>query len=1859
MASSPIQNVPSPRRSTVLGACARLMALLAALAAPVFAVTLASAAGHPGNGRIATAASLVVHDLVVDVAGTGTGTVVSEPAGIDCGASCSASFLEGTTVLLTATPAADSHFAGWTGDCAGTGDCIVPMDADRSVKATFEAGATQVPSVVFSFDSPTVACGLPAPWTATVSGSAGTPTGDVALRTLLGFPLNYYSLVGGVATGSIDVSAYVGTVSLLVTYPGNGVYTYGNSDVGSVTFIKATPAVTLTSGNNPAAPGSLVTLTATVVPVGTCGIPEGSVLFRVDGIALGSAALDASGMALMTTPIFTAGPYNVTAEYSGGDFYEAANADTLVQTVGAANPARSDFNADGKSDLLWQNADGRVAVWLMNGLAPSATSEILAGGTGWSVVQIADFDGDGKADLLWQHPDGRAAIWLMNGATPSATQQVLNAGSGWSAVATADLDGDGKADIVWQHTDGTTAVWLMNGTTASSGSSIMGPGTGWSVTHTGDFDHDGKADLVWTHTDGRVAIWLMNGLTPTATNQILNAGSGWSVTHVADLDGDGKADLVWQHTDGRAAVWLMNGAAMSTGSEILGAGSGWSVAHAADFDGDGKADLLWQHGDGRAAIWLMNGLTPSVTNQILNAGGGWSAKRTGDLNGDGKADIVWENVDGSVAVWFMNGAAMSRRRRHPRRGYRMERQPVRNSMRALRSGLIRSALLAGGLAIGSPFAAAQFVPTSVSTGSEHTCAVTTGGGAKCWGNNFNGQLGDNSNDNQFTPVDVTGLTSGVVAVAAGDFHTCALTTGGGVKCWGKNFNGQVGDGTSSFFENRLTPVDVVGLASGVAAIAAGGSHTCALTASGGVKCWGANSFGQQGSNGGGDHLEPVDVVGLTSGVVAIAAGGSHTCALTTSGGVKCWGWSFYGQVGDGGTTNRSTPVDVFGLTSGMKAIATGTNHACALTTGGGVKCWGRNSQGQAGDGTSGNNRLTPVSVSGLASGMVGIAAGFGHTCAVSTGGGVKCWGSNSNGQVGDGASFDIHSTPSDVAGLAAGVASIAAGGNHACALTGEGALKCWGDGGAGGLGDGMGGAVVYMPVRVFGQAIGVAAIEADSNQTCVVTIDGGAKCWGWNSAGELGDGTQFQRNAPVDVSGLASGVAAIAPGETFTCALTAAGGVKCWGLNSLGALGDGYSFTERYTPGDVAGLESGVVAVTAGQMHACALTTSGGVKCWGGNNYGQLGDDSLTSRFTAMDVPGLTSGIAAISAGGAHTCVLTTVGGVKCWGNNSLGALGDNSATDRHTPVDVVGLASGVAAIVAGGNHTCALTTAGGVKCWGWNQYGQVGDNSKLNNRLVPVDVFQLASGVEQIAVGDTHACALTTGGAMKCWGSDFAGEAGDGTFGTDHIVPTPVTGLASGVAAIAAGGLHTCALMERGGVKCWGWNARGLVGDNTTANKYVPADVAGLGSAQSIAFAPVATAGTSAAFNVSASATSGLAVAFDTWTPATCTVSGGTVTPIASGLCGVRASQPGDSGNFAAPQQLRLIAISSGGAPVASVRTDFDGDGKSDLLWQNADGRVALWLMNGLAPSATSEILAGGTGFVVAQMADFDGDGKADLLWQHPDGRAAIWLMNGSTPSATQQVLNAGSGWSAVATADLDGDGKADIVWQHSDGTTAVWLMNGTTASSGSSIMGPGTGWSVTHTGDFDHDGKADLVWTHTDGRVAIWLMNGLTPTATNQILNAGSGWSVTHVADLDGDGKSDLVWQHTDGRAAVWLMNGAAMSTGSEILGAGSGWSVAHAADFDGDGKADLLWQHGDGRAAIWLMNGLTPSVTNQILNAGGGWSAKRTGDLNGDGKADIVWENVDGSVAVWFMNGAAMSGGGGILGTGTGWSVSGAGR
>ncbi len=361
-----------------------------------------------------------------------------------------------------------------------------------------------------------------------------------------------------------------------------------------------------------------------------------------------------------------------------------------------------------------------------------------------------------------------------------------------------------------------------------------------------------------------------------------------------------------------------------------------------------------------------------------------------------------------------------------------------------------------------------------------------------------------------------------------------------------------------------------------------------------------------------------------------------------------------------------------------------------------------------------------------------------------------------------------------------------------------------------------GAAAVHSTARTVKVAAGVAkqpaaAVSAGDFGACAVTKAGGVECWGLSAFGELGNGVMSNDlEAVVKVKGLSKGVTAVASGHDSSCALTKAGAVKCWGRNTWGKLGDGTT-KNRSTPVQVKGLTSGVVAITVGQQDACALTASGGVKCWGGLG-GWLTEDLDHPDFhyfgrTPVDVPGLTSGVVAIDAGYFHNCALTVDKLVKCWGYNWDGQVGVAPAAhgvDRYvaSPVTVAGVTDAVS-VSAGLSHSCAVTSANVVRCWGANEGGELGDGTKTTS-WTPVTVAGLSGQVAGVSAGFGATCALSEG-VVTCWGESLYG-IGNGANGS--VAPLVPMGLPGNVVAVSTGGRRSYAVTGSGQVFGWGGSA-------------------------------------------------------------------------------------------------------------------------------------------------------------------------------------------------------------------------------------------------------------------------------------------------------------------------------------------------------------------------------------------------------------------------------------------------------------------
>jgi alpha-tubulin suppressor-like RCC1 family protein len=681
---------------------------------------------------------------------------------------------------------------------------------------------------------------------------------------------------------------------------------------------------------------------------------------------------------------------------------------------------------------------------------------------------------------------------------------------------------------------------------------------------------------------------------------------------------------------------------------------------------------------------------------------------------------------------------------------------------------------------------------------------------------------------------------------------CAITAAEGVACWGNGTGGALGSG-AVLAGSSDGPINVVGLTD-VRALTAGSGHACALDDGGAVWCWGVGSSGQLG-NGSTTATQPtpVQVTGIGP-VASIDAGQRETCAVTQDGAALCWGANGSGQVGDGTTTTALTPKPVAGLGAGVASVAVGGTHACALRTTGAVVCWGANTTGSIGNGTTASPVLSPTQVVGLTSGVDEIAAGSGFTCARSAGA-VQCWGSNSSGQLGTGdgpgSTPPNRTTPSPVQGLVSGVVSIDAGGVNACARYGDASLMCWGGDGSAqidgtlqetGLWYGSGnhyicGTFCFGPVRNWtratpwsGGGTQVEEVRSGSASICVVAVSGHVRCSGSNDVGQLGAitlGSTTSKAVPDvgPVTQVSVGTSLSTAGQPNVCATRTDDKVWCWGWNTSNRDGSGSEAVSGAT---------GVKEVSAGTKHTCAVTIAGGVVCWGSNTTGQLGRTASPSiggqSGSALSVASLSSNVSRVAAGGDFSCALTTGGGVRCWGSNTDGRLGAGTAVPYSaTPLDVVGLTSGVVALDVGVSHACAVTSGGEVKCWGYGYPGKLGTGSTASSN-VPVTATGLSSGYVGVAAGADFSCAWTASGSMKCFGEGIQGALGRGSTGTS-LVPVSVTGLAAApVIGAHPGGQHMC-VVQSGAARCWGNGSDGQIGDGGKDDELVPADVAGLGS--------------------------------------------------------------------------------------------------------------------------------------------------------------------------------------------------------------------------------------------------------------------------------------------------------------------------------------------------------------------------------------------------------------------------------------------
>ncbi len=638
---------------------------------------------------------------------------------------------------------------------------------------------------------------------------------------------------------------------------------------------------------------------------------------------------------------------------------------------------------------------------------------------------------------------------------------------------------------------------------------------------------------------------------------------------------------------------------------------------------------------------------------------------------------------------------------------------------------------------------------------DYACGITREGEAYCWGEDDLGELGDGGGGGyQTAPVRIPG--SDYVAVTAGEGHACALTAAGAAYCWG--VVGLLGNGQPIQLPPfTLSPPVAVSGGLRFARISAGVDHTCALTLTGDAYCWGGGLGSQLGNRSTSDSYVPVRVTAAGGPFVDITAAAWYTCALTVAGAAFCWGYNWMAQLGNGSVSVN--PVATASAVAGgvrFRFLAAGATHACGVGADGSAYCWGSRGQGELGNDAP-NYRRLPSAVAGALT-LRSISAGGEHTCAVASDGRAYCWGSNCAvyrgcwpGDQASGAQGGILGTgstsgpttcewlspcawqPVRVAAPEA-LQSVASGYAHACAVAGSGHVYCWGAGSAGQLGNGLT-SLASRPQLLVAPAI--TAVAAGDAHTCALAADSTAVCWGSNVAGQLGIGAATNGSTtPVPISG-GLRFRALAAGGMQTCALTSAGELYCWGSDQLGQLA-GASLDHCVIPADAEGSAYTIPcslaprrvaapttfrSVALGSRHTCAVASDGAALCWGASSAGQLGapsSDQCQDRYswkygpvpcsrTPLQVVGAPP-LATVSAGYQHSCGLTSAGALYCWG--TLPSLG---------PAAVLLAAPSLATLTSGSSHACGLTAAGTAYCWGDSDMGQTGDMAPYQTAPAPV----------------------------------------------------------------------------------------------------------------------------------------------------------------------------------------------------------------------------------------------------------------------------------------------------------------------------------------------------------------------------------------------------------------------------------------------------------------------------------------------------------------------------------------------------------
>ena len=730
---------------------------------------------------------------------------------------------------------------------------------------------------------------------------------------------------------------------------------------------------------------------------------------------------------------------------------------------------------------------------------------------------------------------------------------------------------------------------------------------------------------------------------------------------------------------------------------------------------------------------------------------------------------------------------------------------------------------------GTPLAGKTIV--QIAAGANHNMVLTSDGAVYTWGWNYHGQLGNNTKTNSNTIVAVQTISTPIagkkiVKIAAGQGHSLALTDDGMVYAWGRNDTGQLGNNATT---DAMLPVAVTVTGTPmsnktIVEIASGARHSLAIDSSGKVYAWGHNGSGQLGNNSTVNALTPVAVQAPADKNIIQVSGsgwlGASSSALASDGTVYSWGRGFDGQLGDGTNNDSSVPVittiNLVDTPSTPTHVMAKPGDTTAIISwqapivSGGQNITGYVLQYQA----VGASSWTTINVAAAATSHTITGLTNDQTYRIRLAAKITA----GTGDFSNVVLVTPHAKPT-ITNVSPAIGPVAGGQN--VTLTGTNFI--------------LKSKKIMQTVNGNGYSLALSA-------------DGTVYTWGRNEYGQLGNGVTAT-NSPVPVAVKTAGtpmegktIVQISAKVWYALALASDGTVYSWGFNSWGQLGNGTSGTANNASAPVAVKTAGtpmegktIVQVAAGATHSLALATDGTIYAWGKNEYGQLGNDSTTNSPVPVAVK--TAGtpmdgktIIQIHAGYEHSLALASDGTVYAWGRNNSGQLGKNDATDTHIPAAVQTLGTPMAGkvivqLAAGNSQSMALASDGTVYTWGWNQYGQLGNGTTTNSRI-PVAVVTTGTPlagktISQIAAGNAHALAMTDDGAIYSWGWNQYGQLGNNSTINSSlpvIVKTTGTPLAGKmITQIASGGSpNSLVLANDGTMYTWGWGQHGQLGNGT-----------------------------------------------------------------------------------------------------------------------------------------------------------------------------------------------------------------------------------------------------------------------------------------------------------------------------------------------------------------------------------------------------------------------------------------------------------